>query len=38
MNQPKAIYKGKTITKTKRGYEVDGKVYFSLGQATASIK
>lgn len=36
--QPKAIFKGKTIIKTKRGYEVDGNVYFSLNQATAAIK
>lgn len=35
---PKAIFKGQTIIKTKRGFEVDGKVYFTLGQATASIK
>jgi hypothetical protein len=38
MDRPKAIFKGKTIIKTKRGFEVDGQVYFSLNQAAAAIK
>lgn len=38
MTTSKAIFKGKTITKTRKGFYVDGKTYLTLGQATASIK
>lgn len=38
MNAPKAIFKNKVITKTPKGFCVEGKAYLTLGQATAAIK
>lgn len=38
MNAPKAIFKEKVITKTRKGFVVDGKAYSTLNMATVSIK